>query len=180
MALTTRVVSAPVPSHPAMNPLVEKLFEEVGSLLASGLAGYIVSNIRIGRRFDRALASMAKDFEELRKMLSKGLKLELDSLKDDVEREVEVVRDKLRDVQKMAEDLRQKSGDYTKEAELANFVQQVQSWMLKTNTAIGRLEGRVNSNKARLEAITTRPPPIPSSKPPPALPKPPRLPPRGW
>lgn len=175
-----------------MNPLLEKVLDEGLTAGVSIVVGYIGAAVKLGKRFAAAekklhdvvaakLDEVAKRtdatekrlfeaFEELRAAMAGGLHMEIETIREHIRSEIGFMRERLADIKQMAEDLRNKSGDYSEEAELAAFMGKVAEWMDRTNRSVGRLEGMLGATS---KAITTRPPPAP---PRPAPPRPPRLP----
>lgn len=137
-----------------MNPLVEKLLEEGATALAAGAIGWVVSTVKVGRRFtkfrekidaaektrdefslaraDEYEAKLAARFEALRGYLLQGLRLEVQPLKERVD-----------EVAKQLDSLRNRSGEWSSEAELAKFVVETQRELTKLNRELGTLEGRL-------------------------------------
>jgi hypothetical protein len=162
-----------------VNPVVESLLTGALEIVGGGGAGYVLALFKVDRAFAKATTGLrrdtAKQFEELEEALKRGLRLELAMVQQAAKSEIARLQDRVIELRKMAEDLRDRSGDYTQEAELAQFVGRVGEWMERTNLAVGRIQGLLGVAK---EVSTIRPPkPAEPPRYPPHFPsKPPRRP----
>lgn len=142
----------------------EHLFAPALGIVGGSLAGYGMAIFRFRKGVDDTVRNveaklsgtergLIQRFEELRSGLAAGLHLEVELLKQKVDGEIERVRGIERDVR----DVREKSGDYTKEAEFSQLQERVIRWMNETSETLGRV--RQFLRVWNEEAKKTLPPP---------------------
>jgi ABC-type transporter Mla subunit MlaD len=171
---------------PCVDPFTQGALEKLAEFFGTAIVGYVSAALRLSHRFANAekklttatekhIEGLTQRFEKLNEDLRRGLQLEVETIKEHVRGEIAHIRERLDDLQQMAKDLRDKSGDYTEEAELARFMDKVQEWISRTNKSIGRIEGMLGIAS---QAVTSRPPPLEVPRPVPRPPRNPILPPR--
>jgi predicted nucleic acid-binding Zn-ribbon protein len=123
-------------------PVLEPSLAIVGGLLA-GYVGAVLRFRRTVTQHRKAVerlvriqgAALRKEFDDLRHVLGKGLQLEVANLRGQVDAELR----RLENVERDVRDVREKSGDYTSDAQFSELEQRVSRWMVETSRVLGRV-----------------------------------------